>query len=76
MDTLSFRYHVGIGSNIQRFVLSIGVNRKGGVNRNTHQKGSLDLNFSKFKIHMNSFVHKLVHMNFKFGKLRSEEPFW
>ena len=32
-------------------VPSIGVNRNGGVNRNSHQKSSSDLNFSKLKIH-------------------------
>ena len=37
------------------------VNRNGGVNRNTHQKCSSDLIFSKVKTHMNSFVHKLFN---------------
>ena len=38
---------------------SIGVNRNGGVNRNTHQKSSSDLNFSKLKNHMKCLWTKL-----------------
>ena len=65
-----------LANELALYVPSIGVNRNGGVNRNTHQKSSSDLNFSKLKSPKNSFVHKLFIWFLSLEKLRSEKLFW